>query len=952
MISFRGGVAMSSPTKFFPPSRLRANNLSKCTGLRRFRLIGDFRRRAESLAVLGLCLLVLSGLLSGVTASIAAQSARDVSPLEPGKPVEREMAAGESHYYRCALVAGQYARLTLDRKSADLVLIVSRPDGEKITEAKGGSPQEPLGVVLVAKVSGAHRLEVRSLAKAGAPARYTLSIAELRAATDEDHSRVAAAKVYTEAMRLLEQGTAQSLREAIEKYQAAIPLFRAIGERKGEAAMLDYIGYAYQKLNQHAEAIQSYLQALQLYQALGDRRGEAATLYSLGQSYNSLGEKQKALDHFNQALLAIRALGDRSLEANALDRIARVYDSSGDKRKALDFFHQALEVYRALSDGRGQAVTLHFIAAAHYSLNESAKALDFYTQALAAYRALGDRKSEAQVLSSMGTVYSSGNENQKAIEFHQQALALYRATGDRRGEASALNRLGNNHDSLDEYQKALDIFHQSLALVRELNDRRGEAAVLSGIGRVYSSLGDYDLATSYLDQSLQLYRAAGDRSSEASVLHNLGAAYISSGEYQKALNFFNQALSLRRAAGDRRGEASTLNGIAAAHTGLNEHQKALEFYHQALAIARATGNRRGEAAALNNIGRTYFSLSEHQKALDFHQQALVLIRTVNDRRSEAQMLYNVARAQRALGHLAEARSHAEQAIRLAESLRHGVLSQELRASFFASVRSFFDLQIDLLMQLDKERPAEGFALGALEASERARARSLLELLVEARADIREGVEAVLLERERSLGRLLDAKAERQTQLLSAKHTPEEAAAAARELETLLAEYREVQARIRDTSPRYAALTQPQTVSPKEIQQRMLDRDSLLLEYALGDERSYLWAVSPDSITSHELPKRAEIEAAAKRSYELAKTDSKAAEANSAAVALSQMLLAPVAARLEAKRLVVVADGVLHYVPFAALPVPETGGRGDGGKKFFSPRRPVAPSPRRLQAPDR
>ncbi len=826
----------------------------------------------------------ISLLLSG---SFAAQSDNQARSLEQGKPVQSEIAAGQSHHYLLDLVEGQYARVLLEKNTADLILAVSRPDGERITEAKGVPPEEALGVVLLAHVSGKHTLEVRSVAKDGAAIRYKLSVAELRAATEEDRNRVAAAKAYTEGMRLLEKGDQQSLREAIEKYKTAMSLFKAAGERKDEASMLGYIGYVHQQLKQWAEAIESYTNALALHRAIGNREGEAVTLYN----------------------------------------IARIYDSSNNKLKAIDFFNQALDVYRATNDRRGEAVTLHFIASAHFSLNESAKSLDFYAHALAAYRATGNRQGEAQVLSSIGGVYLALNENQKAVDFYNSALPLYRATGDRRGEASALNGIGRSHSASGQYQKALDLYAEVISICRAITERAGEALALSHTAGIYSELGDYQRALDFYEQALAVYRASNNRRGEAVALHNIGRIYISLSEPQRALDCFNQSLALIRASGDQRSEASVLNGIASAYVLMNEIQKALDFYNQALALNRASGNRQGEAAALNNLGRAHLSLGYTEKAIDFHNEALKLIRAVKDSRGEAQMLYNLARAHRAAGNLAQARSDSEYAIRIAEALRQGVSGDQLRASFFASVRNFYDLNVDLLMQLNRQDPSKGLDSLAFETSERARARSLLELLAEARADIRQGVEATLLMRERGLGELIGAKAERQTQMLSGKHTAEQAAAAAKEIESLLTEYQQVQSQIRSTSPRYAALTQPRPAGLNDIQRQVLDRDTLILQYALGEERSYLWAVSPTSLTSYELPRRADIESAARRFYELLRGRGEAetrgrGELEEASHQLSRMLLSPVADRLESKRLVIVADGILHYIPFAALSVPE------------------------------
>src|SRR5262249_14520129 len=237
-------------------------------------------------------------------------------------------------------------------------------------------------------------------------------------------------------------------------------------------------------------------------------------------------------------------------------------------------------------------------------------------------------------------------------------------------------------------------------------------------------------------------------------------------------------------------------------------------------------------------------------------EALPLRRAVSDSNGEVDTLLGIARVEQKRGNLAQARQTIEQAVGMIESLRTNIAGQELRASYFASRQEFYETYIDVLMQMRKQNSAETFDALALAVSERARARSLLELLKEARADIRQGVDDSLLERERSLQQRLNARAAAQVSLLNRKHTPEQADAAAKEIDALTDEYEDVQAQIRARSPRYAALTQPQPLGLTEIQRQALDEDTLLLEYALGEKRSYLWLVSQRSIDSYELPPRA------------------------------------------------------------------------------------------------
>jgi CHAT domain-containing protein len=357
---------------------------------------------------------------------------------------------------------------------------------------------------------------------------------------------------------------------------------------------------------------------------------------------------------------------------------------------------------------------------------------------------------------------------------------------------------------------------------------------------------------------------------------------------------------------------------------------------------REVGDRYGEAYALTYLGEAHHALGDYRRAMDHLGQALSLRQAVEDREGEASTRYQIARVERGRGRLDEAQAQIERALEIAEFVRGSVLSQELRASYLGSVRDYYDFYIDLLMRMDERRPAEGFAAMALEANEKAQARSLLETLAEARANIRQDVDPQLLARERELQQRLNGKAEHQTKLLNGKRTPQQAETAAKEIRVIAAELQQVKAQIKAASPRYAALTDPQPLKLAQIQRQTLDGGTMLLEYALTPERSYLWAVTATSVKSYRLPPRAEIEAAARRAYDLMtarnqrkegetekQRDARVAQADAqfpeAAAALSRMLLAPVAEQLGTKRLLVVTQGALQLIPFAALPEPVVGG---------------------------
>jgi CHAT domain-containing protein len=547
----------------------------------------------------------------------------------------------------------------------------------------------------------------------------------------------------------------------------------------------------------------------------------------------------------------------------------------------------------------------------------------FYEEALPIRQAAGDLAGEAETLSNLGGAMNQVGEGPRAMELHERSLAAYRRLQDRHGEAINLNNIGLLHRQLGEYDAALRLYRESLA-VHEATGRRADMAnAHNNIGKAYEAMGDFDQALAEFGQALPLWRAAGDRRGEAITFDNMGGTLHAMGDDARALAHHEQALAIWRDTRNKRLEAFTLDGLGVVHGALGHDEQSLALHEEALALRLSTGDRRGEGSTLQKLGEALARLGRLDEAERRLTEALARQRALQDRAGEARASSALARVARTRGRLEDARMHIEGALAVVESLRAGMASPDLRIAFQASKQNLYQLYVALLMEMDGARPGGGFAGLALAAAERAKARSLLELLQEARVDIREGVDADLLERERRLARRLNSKELYRSRLLGGRPTDERLAAVEREVAELLAEHALVQAEIRARSPRYAALTQPQPMDADGVR-ALLDDDTVLLEYALGDEKSFVWAVTRTGLAAQALPPRAQVEAAARVFCDRVARSHLRGVRRSADVAgaeLSAMLLAPVAPHLRAKRVLVVGDGVLEYVPFAALPDP-------------------------------
>ena len=800
--------------------------------------------------------------------------------LTPGGPaVERPLRGGESDTLVITAGAGELLELVAEEKGVKILISVSSPGGDKLGEvlADGGTAFDQLLVVILTKAAGEHRIEIKGRSKDVIAGKYTLKWKVQRAATAVDRARVNAETAYQAGKRVSASGTAGSQRQAIEHY----------------------------------------LEAVRRWREAGDREEEANATHDAGFAYERLGEWTKALEHYHLAIATYRDVKDYLSLGMALENAGRVYKALGEVQKVLDYYQDALAAFREAKAALRIGISLHNIALVHAESAENPQALELFDQALKLSRETNNPPLESNALTGICRVYDQMGDKEKALGYCQQAITIARARKDALWEAVALNIVGQLYESQGEGQQALDTLQRALELFRSLNDRRGQGVAINNLGLTYHGLGEPERALAHYQQALPLLQAVGDARREAYALHNLGMISNARGEPAKALEYLTKALPSSQRARDRRMEGQIEDGLGAVYLTSGEPTKALEHFDRALPILRDAGDRRSEAATLANIGKVHGRQGDREKALVFHAQALALRRTVNDRRGQAATLYEMALLERASGKQELARTHVAEALDISETVRERVASQGLRSSLLASVADYYALDIDLLTQGGRSREA-------FETSERSRARSLLESLAESRANMKKGVNPELLAMDRSLRQQIDAR----EQLRSGrKLTAIQITTAETEIRDLTARYQEVETRIRVESPRYASFAWPQPLKLAEVQ-ALLDADTRLLQYSLGPEASHLWVVSRNDLVHVLLPKRDEIERAARQFHEAVSVDGAAGSAPpawaQAARALSELILKPAGGKLGSGRLVVVADGALHLVPFAALSDPDAG----------------------------
>jgi len=671
------------------------------------------------------------------------------------------------------------------------------------------------------------------------------------------------------------------------------------GNDRDAARAAQQIAGVYEQLGDLKESTLRYAQALSLSQKSHDPLLEADIQSDVGVSHARLGEFDPASAHCNEALHLAQQLRGLRETARALNCLGEVDYHRGNSQGALGFYRRAEQLWNDLGDRRGRAETLRFLGSAHSDLNELDAAGRYLKLSLSLWSEVGDKR-----------------------ELALTDLALARLRYFPGEYQEALNRLNSLRD---QFQAAGDIVW--------------EAACLSSVAYIYEQMGESRTALRYWETASGLFEASGLQMAALEMFVKIGTSYLAT-DVATSLNWFEKALRFSEASGNQHMQSWALRFIGLAYLARSDPTKALGYLERSLSIQALIDDPRFRARTLADVGRTHELLGDHQRAIAYFKQALGLSRSSGDRAGEATALFGLARTSGTVTELDAARAYIESALRIAESLRTEVDNRDLRASYFASIHQYHELYLDVLMRQDKIHPRKGLAAAAFEASERARARSLLDSLAEARVDFRKGVDGDLLKREQAVLQAFDKWAERQRQVTGSASRAADARALATEYRNLEDRHGQVQAEIRSKSPHYAALAQPRPLTLDEVQKQVLDARTVLLEFALGDDRSYLWAVSNKDQASYQLPAGGEIERAAQRLYERLtarltvtgdpqerrrRIEQADAEYWQEAARLSEMLLGPVTKRIAGKRILIVTDGALQYVPFAALPVPERAG---------------------------
>jgi CHAT domain-containing protein len=830
-------------------------------------------------------------LLCAPAIAFGQAAAPELISLSINEPASATQRADETVTYLLAARAGDSYLIAVEQRGLDLIVTVEAPNGSTQSYNSPLLRDEREYAVFDAAVAGDYRIGITSNELTNALGGHSILVSKLAQA---DIARSQAWRLMATAATLNAEADRARLEQKLEQAQVET-LKKSSRETYARA------GEQWQQLDErrlHAQAL--YSTAMLDFWDLNDYSGGVDLAKQAADIYRGVDEDLRVRAQFLAAYASVDAAGEMDREA-----ATATFDA------ALQSYADIAALYEQRSDRYALAEVLRLTGAIHYERGNFAEADPQWQRSASIFSDIGEWHKELRVRQNLAAIAGEQGYPGKAIETFRYILERLPPGRDPDLQATVLQNLGASSRNFGDIDGALQAFSSALVLRERAGDATHISAVLRGLGSTYYVSGEYERARNYLQQALTSARSVGDGRSQAVILTYLGNIAYLEGDFAGALELHRGAEAITNSA---QGRAVRRLLMAKDLTALGRHAEALATAEE---IAGSNIDSPVVLADANaQIGRTRLATGEHEAAADRLQRALTMYRSLRLQEGEADALNGLALVAQASGRTTEAVAYGEAALDRIESLRVKVSAPELRALYTAAQRTFYETQIDIL--LAAEPGSDERVLAALGVSERARARTLVDLLSAARVASHDSVDGAAANR----NRLYDDLAARSFQRDSLLAAPLTDAMTKEELDRVLREITalENELTLLETQEGANRTLSADVLTGAEIQ-RAIDTDAVLLQYDLGPQRSLVWVATHDSVRVVALAPRATIEAAARDVISSLQTStSSAATLDQQRKTLSDYVLGPIADLIRAKRVLVAADGALHYVPFTVLPV--------------------------------
>jgi len=535
---------------------------------------------------------------------------------------------------------------------------------------------------------------------------------------------------------------------------------------------------------------------------------------------------------------------DPDLEIDFCTRASSAYSTLAQYQESFEYDRKSLDLAREIGSMRSEGIALGNMGVYHALTGNVPEAMKLLQEKLILMKRLNDKAEQVAVLSNIGAIHDWQGNVQKSLESYREALKILEGLDDRKKLGLLMGNMGAAYEKLSEYPKSLDYYHQALKIFQEVDDKGDTAWILGNLGAIAAKLGNDREALDYFEKALALMQEVGDRKYEGWVLGTMGAIYKGQGETEKSFDFLNRALEIAREIGDKRLEVEHLGNIGSNYQEMGDYEKSAEYLKKGLEIAEQLGDKVSITDICILLGILHRDLKDYDQSINDFQKALTIGNELGVLRTVWNSEWGLALSHEKKAEYDQALRHYRNALDTVESIRGKLVSQEQKVGFLGETIDIYEGLIDLLIRLREKDPTGGNVAESFHLAERAKSRAFLELMAEAKVNLASGISQELETEEKNLQVLLT---DLQQKLLDPELKGDQKEDLYKELQSAESRYNDFILELRKKTPEYASTAYPEPYTLEMAQSRLLDKDSYLLEFFLGKENVFLWAVSKDKI---------------------------------------------------------------------------------------------------------
>jgi CHAT domain-containing protein len=668
----------------------------------------------------------------------------------------------------------------------------------------------------------------------------------------------------------------------------------------------------------------------------GQKKIDASLYLESGKNFLDTGDLETARTYFLNAVERSLEEKDEDVRLESLLNLGLLDWLDDKKEPSVEQYQEALSVAEKLgrksSEERARtALKIMDLVreGLEYQFNdrleESSRILE---KALELSRRMGSAYHELICLRKLSFNFYRDKVSSRFAELVKQSLNLARKLNLKEEALKALFNLGTFYFLKEDSINALIYNHEALKAARELGTASQIQGILSNMAVIYLNFGDFEKSGELLTELLEISKKKEPTHFDITVPNSLGMLFMEKAlltkeepDYKQALRYFEDSHKIIEMPDDNESSIMSLNNTAIVHLAMGNASRAAVDLKAALEIAQKGSKNDAAGTLRNNLGYALLMEDNLTEAEEAFSLAMDIGNEILSKGIRFSAVSGLAEISGRRGDTQKAVAYYKEAIRIIDAARDPALLDVYQGGHIRRMGQVYENLMDIYWNRMRADPSSGLEKELFSLAEQAKAHAFLEYLKNANIPISgNGLDKIHPEEEKLLG-VITGDIDRMDRSGLSESEREEIEARLLQTEE---EYAALLSRLRRSGAHSLEPIISETKHLQYVQKRLLTRETALIEYFLGEIRSYVFLVTQDSIRVVPLPGRDDLTDSIKAYLKFLQNPSIQAQKSApAARRLYGDLVSPIEKHIPSgvEHLLIIPDNILFSLPFETLLIP-------------------------------